>query len=61
MDSIQILSLYSKNINFIKTCIDIIKNNNYISYTVTHEKAYKQPTFYKIIKNKFNFKRNEIK
>ena len=61
MDSIQILSLYIKNINFIKTCIDIIKNNNYISYTVTHEKAYKQPTFYEIIKHKFNFKKNEIK
>lgn len=61
MNSIQILNLYNKNIDFMKTGIDIIKNNNHISYSVTHDKAYKQPTFYEIIKHRFNVSTDEIK
>jgi methionyl-tRNA formyltransferase len=60
MNSIQILNLYNKNIDFIKRGIDIIKNNNYISYSVIHDKAYTQPTFYEIIKHRFNIRKNEI-
>ena len=53
MNSIQILNLY--NIDFIETGIDIIKKNNCTSYSVTHERAYKQPAFIEIIKIWFEY------
>ena len=55
MSSFQVLDLYVKNIDFVKTSIDMIINNNYTSHNVEPEEIYKQPTFYEIIKEKFNF------
>ena len=55
MSSFQVLDLYVKNIDFVKTSIDMIINKNYTSHTVEPKEIYKQPTFYEIIKEKFNF------
>ena len=55
MSSFKVLDLYVKNIDFVKTSIDMIINNNYTSHNVEPEEIYKQPTFYEIIKEKFNF------